>query len=360
MADEGITRREFVQGTAAAGAAAGIGASGLAAAAEKAAPAAKAAAEAKTKTRSFNEKMEYRRLGRTGLWLSAVSIGGHWKKIPFRHRSKEFKKNRAEVMAACIDHGINYIDACWNQEVTTYAEALGKRREEMYFGCSNGAFESRFKHWAGSLDKMKEGLQRGMKAAKLEYVDLWRITMHEQTSKRNSEKEIEIAMQALDWAKKKGLARFTGVSSHDRPWIAEAVAKYPQLEVIVTPYTAGTKQKPTGSMFESLKKHDVGMIGIKPFASGSVFKSRGKPDSSTKKEDDERARMVLRYVLCCEVLTAAIPGLITIDQVQTAAKAVQERRQFDLAEAERYKQITDEMWANLPEDYEWLRDWEWV
>ena len=37
------------------------------------------------------------------------------------------------------------------------------------------------------------------------------------------EKEIEIAMEALDWAKKTGKARFTGVSSHDRPWIAEAV-----------------------------------------------------------------------------------------------------------------------------------------
>ena len=357
MADEKISRRELMRGTAAA--AAGITA-GLGAAEQVSAAEAKAAPAAKTKTRSYNENMEYRRLGRTELWLSAVSIGGHWKKIAHRGGSEGFKKNRAEVMAACIDHGINYIDACWNQEVTTYAAALGENREKMYFGCSNGAFETRFKQWANSLDKMKEGLERGMKAAKLEYVDLWRITMHEQTSKRNTEKEIEIAMQALDWAKKSGRARFTGVSSHDRPWIAEAVAKYPQLEVIVTPYTAGTKKKPTGSMFDALKKHDVGMIGIKPFASGSVFKSRGEPDSATKKEDDERARMVLRYVMCCAELTAAIPGLVTVDQVKNAAAAVKERRQFDLAEAERYEQITQEMWANLPQDYEWLRDWEWV
>ena len=365
MADEKISRRELMRDTAAAaaGITAGLGATKQASAAEaKAAKAAKAPAKAKTKTktRSYNENMEYRRLGRTELWISAVSIGGHWKKIPHRGGSAGFKKNRAEVMAACIDHGINYIDACWNQEVTTYAEALGKNREKMYFGCSNGAFETRFPKWARSLAKMKEGLERGMKAAKLEYVDLWRITMHEQTSKRNTEKEIEIAFQALDWAKKSGKARFTGVSSHDRPWIAKAVAKYPQLEVIVTPYTAGTKKKPSGSMFDALKKHDVGMIGIKPFASGSIFKSRGKPDSPTKKEDDERARMVLRYVLCCEELTAAIPGLVTIDQVKNAAAAVKERRQFDLAEAKHYEQITQEMWANLPQDYEWLRDWEWV
>ena len=96
MADEEITRREFVQGTAAAaGADAGLGAAGRASAAEAAKAALpKAPADPKTKTRSYNEKMEYRRLGRTGLWISAVSIGGHWKKIPYRHRSKEFKKNR--------------------------------------------------------------------------------------------------------------------------------------------------------------------------------------------------------------------------------------------------------------------------
>ena len=43
--------------------------------------------------------------------------------------------------------------------------------------------------------------------------------------------------------------------------------------------------------------------------------------------------MVLRYVLRCDVLTGAIPGLITIDQVKNAAAAVKERRQFDVAKA---------------------------
>ena len=150
------------------------------------------------------------------------------------------------------------------------------------------------------------------------------------------------------------------MSSHDRPWIAEAVKKYPQLEVIVTPYTADSKEKPTDSMFGALKEKDVGFIGIKPFASGSVFKSRGQPDSPSKAEDDERARMVLRYVLNCEVLTAAIPGLVTVDQVKNAAAAVKERRQFDLAELEKYEEIKRDMWAQLPKEYDWLRDWEWV
>lgn len=356
MSDNHLSRRQFVQtGTAAA----------AGAAMAKVANGAEADPNDRgdpTKTRSYNENMEYRRLGRTNLWLSAVSIGGHWKKIPYGYNTDEFKKNRREVLAACLDHGINYIDACWDHEVIAYGEAIRGRREEIFFGYSFGGHESRFPEWGSSLAKMKEGFEKGLKAGGLDYVDLWRITMHEQTSRRNTDEEIEIAMEALDWAKKSGKARFTGVSSHDRPWIADAVAKYPQLEVIVTPYTAGSKRAPSGSMFDAFEEHDVGFIGIKPFASGAVFKSRGEPDSATKEEDDRRARLVLRYVLACPELTAAIPGLITVDQVENAALAVVERRQQDLAAEEQVEleEIADHMWKNLPKDYEWLRQWEWV
>ena len=357
MTDNGFSRRSFVKGSAAAAAAAaGLSAAGSASAGQ---PAAKAEPDA-TKTRSYNPAMEYRRMGKTDLMVSVISIGGHWKKIPHGFGTKEFLDNRTEVMAACLDHGINLVDACTEAEVATYPKALGDRREEIYFSYSYDLREARQPNWIGSLDKTKEGFVTGLKQVGLEYVDLWRIMMHEQTSRMNSQKDIEIAMEAISWAKKEGLARHVGLSSHDRRWIASAVEKYPQIEVVCTPYTARSRKAPVGSMFDALKKHDVGFIGIKPFASGSVFKSRGAPDSATKEEDDNRARLVLRYVLSCEVLTAAIPGLITVDQVKNAAAAVAERREFDAEEQVLFEQITRETLENLPYDYQWLKNWEWV
>ncbi|MGA2657496.1 MAG: aldo/keto reductase [Verrucomicrobiota bacterium] len=352
MKENRMNRRQFVQTAAMAAAGATVGAAVIeqAAGAQEAAPGA-------TRTRSYNANMEYRRLGRTGLMVSAVSIGGHWKQMPFADGSEDFKKNRREVMAACLDHGINYADACCAGEVLVYAEALGKNRDKIYFGFDWQG--GRSPEIAGSLDKMKQQLDQGLREAKLEYVDLWRVTMREQTT-RNTAKEIDTVMAALEWAKRTGKARFTGISTHHRPWIADAAAKYPQLEVIVTPYSAGSKEKPVGSMFEALRNHDVGFIGIKPFASGSVFKSGGRPDSATLQEDNDRARLALRYVLCCDVLSCAIPGLITVDQVKNAAAAVKERRQFDVAETERFDALVAEMWAKLPENYQWLRHWEWV
>ncbi len=43
-----------------------------------------------------------------------------------------------------------------------------------------------------------------------------------------------------------------------------------------------------------------------------------------------------------------------------AAKAVQERRKLDLAEARDLQQAMDQAWANLPGNYQWLKDWEYV
>jgi len=336
-----MTRREFLQGSVAAAAAGGT----------------VVAAPDASKTRSYNPDMEYRPLGRTGLMISAVSMGGHWKRLPYKQGSDDFKKNRRAVINACLEHGINYIDAGWSGEVETYAEAIKGRREEIYFGFD--WTEARDPSTAGSLEKLKAGFDEGLIRNHLDYVDLWRLTLREQTT-RNTPHEIETVMEVLEWGKKTGRARCTGISTHHRPWIAEAVAKYPQIEVVITPYSAGSKQRPVGSMFDALRANDVGFIGIKPFASGSIFASRGEPDSSTGREDDDRARMALRYILCCEQLDTALPGLVTVDQVHNAARAVRERRQLDVAEAQRHEELVHAMWQNLPANYQWLRAWEWV
>jgi aryl-alcohol dehydrogenase-like predicted oxidoreductase len=338
-----LTRRDFL-------------AAGAAAAANQTARG-QASAPDPRRTRSYNENMEYRRLGRTNLMVSVVSMGGHWKKIAFAPGSEDFKKNRRQVIYAALDHGMNYIDACTNGEVAVYAAAVRERRKEIYFGFDwSGARKPEI---AGSLEALKQAFDEGLRQSGLDYVDLWRLTLREQTT-RNSQREIETVVAALDWGKRTGRARATGVSTHHRPWIAEAVAKYPQLEVIVTPYSAGTVEKPVGSMFDAFRKYDVGFLGIKPFASGTLFSSLGVPDSPTKREDDERARLALRHVCGCDTLTGAIPGLMTVDQVKNAAAAISERRRFEAAEKRRHSELVAAMWQNLPPDYGWLRDWRWV
>jgi aryl-alcohol dehydrogenase-like predicted oxidoreductase len=355
MADGDLTRREFMQRSAAvaAGVAAGVHLAG--------------AAEAeKTKTRSYDPSMEYRKLGKTGLWISAVCLGGHWKRIdkmlggvkPKEGRSA-FDQNRYDVVSRCIEAGINYIDACTVEEVRAYAKALKGRRDKMYLGCSWYQREMRNGKYR-TAKALLETLDWGMKDAAIDYADLWRITMHERSG-RHTEGEVQEMMKALETARKQGKVRFTGFSSHDRPHIKWMIETFPDVvQVAVTPYTADSKVLPTDSVFEAVRKCDVGVFGIKPFASNSLFKGDSSPESPEAQEDDNRARLAIRYILGNPAITAPIPGLISAHQVDNVVKAVSERRQLDAAEKAELKVATDEMWAKLPEGYQWLKDWEYV
>jgi aryl-alcohol dehydrogenase-like predicted oxidoreductase len=365
MARPPISRREFLgQGAAAVGAA-GLASRGVFAA-DDVPP---------EKILNYNRDMEYRRLGKTGLRISAVCLGGHWKQLDkvvpgvFKKGGgwmeveptllEPFDRNRTEIVSACIDAGINYVDACAGHEILAYARALKGRRGKMYLGYSWFEKEMRFKEWR-TADKLLQGLDEGMKESGLDYVDLWRITLIEKSSKHPNE-EIEEVVKALETAKKAGKVRFTGISSHDRPHIKWMIETFPkQIEVVVTPYTAKTKELPQDSLFEAVAKQDVGVFGIKPFASGSLFKAGGIPDGPDAEEDSTRARMAIRYILCNPAVTAPIPGLITAKQVANVARAVKERRELDAKEQGHLQRAMDEAWAKLPEDYQWLKGWEWV
>ncbi|UCE48417.1 MAG: twin-arginine translocation signal domain-containing protein, partial [Phycisphaerales bacterium] len=103
MADK-LTRRQFMRDSAIAGAAigAGMGLSGSAGAAETG------------KILNYNPDMEYRRCGRTGMMISAVSLGGHWKRLvkiiggtepegwmTTSIDNPKFQKNRYDVVTRC-------------------------------------------------------------------------------------------------------------------------------------------------------------------------------------------------------------------------------------------------------------------
>ena len=364
MTDERMTRRDFLQTSASAAAAGGL-AMGIGALGPKAA---QAAGESDvTKTRSYNPGMEYRRLGKTGLWISAVCLGGHWKRIETALKTVEpkegrspFDQNRYDVVTRCIEAGINYIDACWSNEVVAYTRAVKGRRDKIFMGCSWGDKELRFAPYR-TKDALLKTLEDGLKTSGLDYADLWRITMHERSG-QHTEAEVQEMMKALETAKKQGKARFVGFSSHDRPHIKWMIETFPTVvDVVVTPYTADSKVLPQDSVFDAVKKGNVGVFGIKPFASNSLFKGDSSSQSPHAEEDDRRARLAIRYILENPAITAPIPGLISAHQVDNVALAVKERRQeLSAEEKAELKAAGREMWARLPEDYQWLRDWEYV
>jgi aryl-alcohol dehydrogenase-like predicted oxidoreductase len=333
-----VLRREFLGETVkmAAGVAACLGAAGMPGASAAAGPAVDT-----SKILSYNGNMEYRRLGKTDLRVSAVCLGGH---------SRSGDKERSEVVSRCIESGINYIDACTDGEVMRDSRALRGRRDKMYLALSHCGNEVRNENFR-TAKKLLEVLDGLLKDSGQEYTDLWRITCFEPGGRHAFDTSCEI-VEALEKAKKAGKIRHGGFSSHDRRWIRFMVEYFPQVEVVCFPFTTMSKTAPTDSLFDALKKCDAGAFGIKPFGAGSLFQGAGE-------EDDRRARLAIRHILLTNTVIP-IPGMNEPRQVDNVVKAVKERRELDLKEQAELNRVSRRMWANLPPKYEWLRDWEYV
>ena len=355
-----LKRREFVAGLAA----------GLGRAAEK---------KPAGKILNYNPNMEYRRLGKTGLMVSAVCVGGHWKRAgvmispAFRGSGADnedfqnlnnpaFIANRRAVLDRAMEVGINYVDACSPQEILAYSKVLQGRRDKMYFGFSWHVREPRYPEWR-TAKKLLEGYEQSLKEAGLDHADLWRISLPQQGSPDVYELKVieEATVEALAKARQQGKARFTGISSHNRVWLNWMVKQYQsEIQVVLFPYTAASKELPDDSVFDTVKECDTGVFGIKPFADNSLFAGDSSPASPHAADDDRRARLAIRYILGNPAITAPIPGMVSPHQVDNVALAVQERRKLDAKEKAELDAAGERMWANLRPDHKWLKDWEYV
>lgn len=294
-----------------------------------------------SKILNYNPNMEYRRQGKTNLMVSAVCLGGH-------SRSNQAERN--EIVSRAIDIGINYIDACTKGEVVRDAKALQGRRDKMYLALSHCGKETRNEQYR-TAKKLLESLDEVLTESGQDYTDLWRITCFEPGGRHSFNTACEM-IEALEKAKKQGKARFIGFSTHDRRWIKFMIEYFPHVDCVCFPFTTMSKRAQTDSVFEALKKQDVGAFGIKPFAAGSLF-------TNDREQNFQRARLAIRYILHSSTVIP-IPGLNSVEYVDNVAKAVMERRELDVKEAAELDSANRQALAKLPSNYQWLRNWEQV
>ena len=343
-----------------------------------------------SKTLNYNPKMGYRRLGKTNLIISEVSLGGHWKnreagrywdKFADEQVPDDVAKNRTEVVSACIDAGINYLDITTAAECLCYGAALKGRREKMFVGADIHNLGPRNPNFC-NVKSQTHNVEECLRRLQTDYLDIWRPQA--KTNGKNTDAEVVSLIETFQKLHKAGKVRHLGISSHCRPWFEHIIETFPEFEMLTFPCSAKTRAKgqtptkdnieevnpghgsdQTQSIFDKALKRDIGIVTIKPYFGGSLFASYGQDKFPVmgvgSKRENDLARLTLQCILTNEAITATIPGLSTIYEVDNAARASYTRPlAMTPADKDWLMRITDERWAALPQEYHWLRDWELV
>lgn len=158
--------------------------------------------------------MNYRILGRTGLKVSEIGLGGEW----FNGLSQE---ESTAIVDAALENGINYIDIFMPQAPTRdhLGGALKGRREKFIIqGHLCTIYENEQYTRTRNIEKTKRSFQDLLDRLQTDYIDVGMI--HYVDSEKDFQRVFEGPV--LEYAKElkeKGVIRHIGMSSHN-PHIA--------------------------------------------------------------------------------------------------------------------------------------------
>lgn len=297
------------------------------------------------------QSMQYRRSGRSGLKLPAVSLG-LWHNFG---GVDVYENSRAMVLRA-FDLGITHFDLANNygpppgSAEETFGQILAKDlrpyRDELVISTKAGywMWDGPYGEW-GSRKYLISSLDQSLKRMGLDYVDIF---YHHRP---DPDTPLEETMQALDYAVRSGRALYAAISNYPADKAREAS------QILKSLGTPCLIHQPVYNMFnrwvedgllQTLKEEGIGCISFSPLAQGLLTdrylggipegsrasKAHGflKPahitdDKITKvqklnaiaqQRGQTLAQMALAWVLRHETMTSVLIGASKVSQIEDA------------------------------------------
>jgi predicted aldo/keto reductase-like oxidoreductase len=230
--------------------------------------------------------MQYRKLGKTGLEVSAIGLGTGM-------LGSSTTEYAVRVVDRAIDLGVNYFDTArsyWDSEIKL-GQALKRRRKKFYISSKTGA-QTKDEAWK----QVKESLER----LQTDYLDNYHL--HALRDGKDLETRLGPggALEALVEAREKGLIRHIGCTSHTSRTLIKALQRF-DFEIILVPMNI-IEREPLKELLPLCERKGVGVTIMKPVATGLL-----PPE------------LALKWLLNQPIGTA-VPGATTIDEIEKDAQ----------------------------------------
>jgi len=195
--------------------------------------------------------MEKVRLGKAGLMASKLGLGG----VPLQRLSQQ---EAVTLVIRCLDLGINFLDTA--AEYPLGEEPIGKairgRRDEIILSTKA----------RGTRQEVEAKLKESLKKLGVSYIDLYQLHGVNTFEMYRNYLAPEGPLAVMQQAKKAGLIKHIGITSHSIEVAKEAV-KSSLFETIMFPFNFITSE-PADELLPLATQHDVGFIAMKPLAGG--------------------------------------------------------------------------------------------
>jgi len=251
----------------------------------------------------MSDEIPRRMLGRTGVKVSALGVGGH-------HLGDVKTVDEAiGLVHEAIDAGITFFDNCWEYYDARSEDWLGRalkgKRNKVFLMtkvCTHG------RSAALGLRMLEESLRR----LQTDHLDLWQI----HGVAFDNDPELAYArggvLEALDAAKKQGKTRFVGFTGHKSPAVHLKMLQlgYPfdTVQMPLNPFD-GTFHSFEQQVLPEVNKRGMAALGMKSFGGTAASIKRGLV---TPEE-------LLRYAMSLPV-AVTISGMDSLDVLRQNLK----------------------------------------
>ncbi len=306
-------------------------------------------------TTSRYESMQYRRCGRSGLLLPAISLG-----LWHNFGGVDSLENSRAMVRCAFDLGITHFDLANNYGPPpgSAEENFGRilhsdfssHRDELIISTKAGwqMWPGPYGDW-GSRKYLLASLDQSLRRMKLDYVDVF------YSHRADPNTPVEETMSALDHAVRSGKAIYAGISSYDAQQTTAAANALRNMGtpcLIHQPKYSMLERNIEAGLLDVLKKEEIGCIAFCPLAQGLLTdrylkgipadSRAGKPDTFLKKNDVSEsavakvqalsevarargqsvAQLALAWVLRDPGMTSALIGASRVQQIEQNVAAL--------------------------------------